>query len=146
MHRPFFLIPLALLSSCSAARPPAARAEPLAAQATPPSANPTEDEWAPLTWEERHDTMTWSLLPAMMPVFQKTFATALPKLNCRTCHGQDAERVQYRMPNGLPALDPAHLPTGHVADAMRNEVTPLLTQILGKPETCFSCHPSTGST
>ena len=144
MNRALFLIVLPLLS-CRAARPPASQPHPLAARATQLSANPNQDEWAPLTWEERHDTMTWSLLPSMMPIFQRTFATAVPELNCRTCHGKDAERVQYRMPNGLPALDPAQLPTGRVADAMKNEVTPLLAQILGKPETCFSCHPSTGS-
>ncbi len=144
MNRHLFLIAVTLLA-CSASRPPANQSKPLAAPAAAPSANPNQDEWAPLTWEERHDTMTWSLLPSMMPVFQKTFATDLPKLNCRTCHGKNAEQVQYRMPNGLPALDPTHLPTGRIADAMKNEVTPLLSQILGKPETCFSCHPSTGS-
>jgi hypothetical protein len=105
-------------------------------------AAPGSDEWAPLSWEERHDVMTWSLLPAMMPVIQRTFATKDPELNCRTCHGANAEAVAYKMPNGLPALDPAHLPSGKIADAMRRDVTPLLSDILGKPDTCFSCHPS----
>jgi hypothetical protein len=99
-----------------------------------------------LSWEERHDLMTWSVLPSMMPVFQQTFATTNPELNCRTCHGQNAEAVAYRMPNGLPALDPAHLPTGKIAEAMRREITPRMSELLGKTETCFSCHPSTQAT
>jgi hypothetical protein len=103
---------------------------------------PEPDEWAPLSWEERHDLMTWSLLPAMMPVMKQTFATVDPELNCRTCHGANAEAVAYAMPNGLPPLDPRHMPTGKVAEAMRRDVTPLLSEILGKTTTCFSCHPS----
>jgi hypothetical protein len=45
------------------------------------------------------------------------------------------------MPNGLPALDPTRLPVGHIAEAMKDDITPLLGEILGKRETCFSCHP-----
>jgi len=128
---------MALLTACGAAQAPV-KVTPV----TPVTPAPASDDWAPLSWEERHDLMTWSLLPAMMPVIQRTFSTANPQLNCRTCHGANAEAVAYKMPNGLPALDPAHLPTGKIADAMRRDVTPLLSDILGKPETCFSCHPS----
>jgi len=138
------LLALAMTASCSAQRGPvaAARPAPARARAADERVASTSDEWAPLSWEERHDVMTWSLLPAMMPVIQRTFATADPELNCRTCHGANAEAVAYAMPNGLPPLDPGHMPTGKVADAMRRDVTPLLSEILGKTETCFSCHPS----
>ncbi len=138
--RPRFALTLATLAmtaGCGAAPPVRAATTP--AQATPA---PVNDDWAPLSWEERHDLMTWSVLPAMMPVIQRTFATESPELNCRTCHGANAEAVAYKMPNGLPALDPARMPTGKIADAMRRDVTPLLSDILGKTETCFSCHPS----
>ena len=129
---------LALIAPACAARAPA----PTRSAATHARAASAPDEWAPRSWEERHDLMTWSLLPVMMPVMERTFATADPELNCRTCHGANAEAVAYAMPNGLPPLDPQHMPTGKVADAMRREVTPLLSEILGKTETCFSCHPS----
>ena len=135
------------MTACGAPRAPAAAGPaPTNAAATGARGATTRqrepDEWAPLSWEERHDLMTWSLLPAMMPVIKQTFATADPELNCRTCHGANAEAVAYAMPNGLPPLDPRHMPSGKVADAMRRDVTPLLSEILGKPETCFSCHPS----
>ena len=134
----------ALAVSCGAARAPAGatHAQATAAASAHGPAAPGTDEWAALSWEERHDVMTWSLLPAMMPVMQRTFATKDPELTCRTCHGANAEAVAYKMPNGLPPLDPAHLPTSKIADAMRRDVTPLLSEILGKAETCFSCHPN----
>ena len=138
------LLALAMTASCAAPAAPAKASvapDPVLAAAQRMVAARTKDEWAPLSWEERHDVMTWSLLPAMMPVIQRTFATADPELNCRTCHGANAEAVAYAMPNGLPPLDPGHMPTGKVAEAMRRDVTPLLSEILGKSETCFSCHP-----
>jgi len=137
------VVAAALVAACGATQAPASTTR---APVTPASSAhgpaPSNDEWASLSWEERHDVMTWSLLPAMMPVMQRTFATKDPELTCRTCHGANAEAVAYKMPNGLPPLDPAHLPTGKIADAMRRDVTPLLSDILSKAETCFSCHPS----
>lgn len=111
------------------------------------------DEWATASWEERHDTMTWLVLPNLARKFQAFAGTPYPELSCVTCHGDDAERVLYKMPNGLPALDPAHLPTAHsdnprqarFATFMIDEVTPSTARLLGKPDvSCFTCHPRAG--
>lgn len=143
----------ALLAAC-AARAPAAPASSSAAR------GPVDDEeWRTSTWEERHDVMTWSVLPAMARTFQRFRGTAAPDLTCRSCHGEDAERALYRMPASLPPLDPAHMPDPNARDPrearmakfMSDEVTPQMAAILGVPIfdpatgrgfSCFSCHPT----
>ena len=119
----------------------------------------TVNGWAAMSWEDRHDTMTFAVLPNMARLFQGFYHSPYPDMTCRTCHGVDAERVRYKMPHGLPALDPAHLPTSdssdpaqaRVAKFMTEEVTPQMADLLGVPVSgptsragfsCFHCHPS----
>jgi hypothetical protein len=137
---------LAATSGCAAPRPLAATAPARAPSATQAS----EDEWTPLSWEDRHDLMTWAVLPNMGRVFWKFEGKAAPEMSCRTCHGKDAEAVAYKMPNGLPALDPAHMPSATSANAkearmvtfMQDEVVPKMRDLLGAPQlSCFTCHP-----
>jgi hypothetical protein len=101
--------------------------------------------------------MEFVVHPSMARLFQQHDRKPAPDLTCRTCHGADAEAVQYKMPHGLPALDPAHLPDGSGTDArartakfMIEEVTPKMIELLEvspwNPQTkrgfgCFSCHP-----
>ena len=102
--------------------------------------------------------MTFVVLPNMGRLWQEFTKSDAPTLTCRTCHGEDAEDVKYRMPNpALPPLDPKRLPTASSRDAnearwaafMRNEVVPRMTGMLDAqpydPETgkgffCFNCH------
>lgn len=122
----------------------------------------TIDDWAIASWEDRHDTMTFAVLPTMSRLFQHFDGAPYPDMTCRTCHGRDAEAVHYAMPHGLPALDPAHLPADSDADPkmariakfMRDDVTPTMVDLLGTPPydprtktgfSCFTCHPSVGS-
>lgn len=135
------LIGLVILAGC--ARAPASTA--------PPKPAPAEPEWRSESWEDKHDTMTWSVLPTMARLFQRYQGTDDPEMTCRTCHGQDAEQVHYAMPHGLPALDPAHLPdasssdpdTARIAAFMRDRVTPAMADLLGDPTVgCMRCHPS----
>jgi hypothetical protein len=116
------------------------------------------DGWAPLSWEDRHDTMTFAVLPNMARTFQRFHRTKDPEMTCRTCHGPDAEKVAYAMPHGLPALDPAHMPSlssdpteAKTARFMAEEVAPQMAEILGVPPydpstkkgfSCFNCHPA----
>jgi hypothetical protein len=117
------------------------------------------DEWSAATWEDRHDTMTFLVLPNMARLFQRFDGSRYPEMTCRTCHGADAEMVQYKMPHGLRALDPAHLPNANapdpnearVAKFMIEQVTPQMADLLGLPTydpktgrglSCFDCHPS----
>ncbi len=101
--------------------------------------------------------MTWLVHPNMAKLFQRFQGTAYPELTCRSCHGPDAEQVQYKMPHGLPALDPAHMPDpdgpgreARVARFMIDEVTPQMADLLGvapydastgRGFGCFGCHP-----
>jgi len=106
------------------------------------------DEWSARSWEERHDVMTWVVLPNLARTFQRWKKSADPSLTCRTCHGKDAEEVDYRMPHGLPPLaripspgDPSLTPTERF---MIDEVTPQMRELLGSPTlSCNSCHPRT---
>jgi hypothetical protein len=117
--------------------------------AEPPAPAAVADEWTALTWEERHDVMTWTVLPTMGRMFQRFDGETAPDLTCRTCHGPDPEAVAYRMPRGLPALDPAHMPSARSSDPrearvvtfMAGEVVPRMRELLGAPSLgCFTCH------
>lgn len=146
--------------SASLACTPARRSA--GARPPPPVSATTVDEWAISSWEDRHDTMTFAVLPTMARLFQRFDSAPYPDMTCRTCHGPDAEVVHYAMPHGLPALDPERLPTADDADAkiarvakfMRDDVTPAMVDLLGTPPydpktktgfSCFNCHPSAGS-
>src|SRR5262245_42399757 len=107
-----------------------------------------EDAWAPLTWEERHDVMTFAVLPNMARLFQRFEGAPYPEMTCATCHGDGYEEARYAMPRGLPALDAAHLPTAsdpdprtaRIARFMIDEVTPAMRDLLGPghPVSCFT--------
>jgi hypothetical protein len=130
-----------------------------ACHAPAPVASPTRDGWSAMSWEDRHDTMTFAVLPNMARTFQRFAGSAAPDMTCATCHGRDAELVQYAMPHGLPALDPAHLPDRNATDPkeariakfMFDEATPAMADLVGVPLydpktkqgfSCFNCHPS----
>jgi cytochrome c553 len=113
----------------------------------------TQDGWSSLSWEQRHEQMTFVVLPNLAKLFQRFEGTADATLTCRTCHGQDADAVEFSMPRGLPALDPAHLPDRHSTNAreariaafMIDEVVPAFARTIEVPAervTCFSCHPA----
>jgi hypothetical protein len=125
----------------------------------PGQAARSEPEWIAMSWEDRHDVMTFAVLPNMGHLFQRFRGAPAPDMTCRTCHGQDAERVAYKMPHGLPPLDPSHMPDANSHDAteakmakfMTEEVTPAMADLLGETRSapgqkqgfsCFNCHPS----
>jgi hypothetical protein len=112
----------------------------------------TADEWSKTSWERRHDVMTFTVLPNMGRLFQGFRGTTAPDLTCRSCHGKDAEAVGYKMPHGLPPLDPRRLPDESSSDPriakmakfMREEVTPQMADLIGvgvADVSCFTCHP-----
>jgi len=131
---------------------------PAAAYRAPSAEVERQPPWESLSWEQRHDRMTWVVHPQMARLFQSFRATAAPELTCRTCHGADAEQAAYKMPRGLPRLDPARLPDpngsqpdARIAKFMAEQVTPTMADLLGvdrfDPRTgrgfgCFGCHPS----
>jgi hypothetical protein len=145
-----------LLLACAAPRTSAGASD-RAAAAQGSHADPT---WSALSWEERHDVMTFAVLPNMSRLFQRFRAASAPDMTCRTCHGEDAERIGYAMPHGLPAIDPRRMPDPNAHDAkeakmakfMIEEVTPAMADLLSIPRgeppgsrqgfSCFNCHPS----
>lgn len=94
--------------------------------------------------------MTFLVLPEMARAFQRFEGKPYPDLTCLSCHGENAEKIQYRMPNG-PPLDPARLPRRESPDPreaklaafMLDEVTRSMAEMLGKADVdCFTCHVS----
>jgi hypothetical protein len=88
--------------------------------------------------------MTFTVLPNMARSWRDFRHTREPEMTCRTCHGKDAEKVSYRMPNpSLPAIDPGHPPPGPVAKFMFEHVVPdmiELTETTPEHFGCNSCH------
>ena len=108
---------------------------------------PRENRWASMSWEARHERMTFAMLPSMATRLREFRGTEEAELACVSCHGMDAEAVDYRMPRGLPALDPAAMPEGDVATFMADVVVPAADRIMraGGTTTCFTCHPRGGA-
>ena len=124
-----------MLSACASPAPPTK---------APAVEAVVDDEWARESWDERHDTMEFVVHPNMARLFQHNAHKPYPDMTCRTCHGADAEAVNYAMPHGLPPLDPAHIPDTPTARFMAEEVTPEMIELLGtspKSFGCFNCHP-----
>jgi hypothetical protein len=137
---------LLLVTALVACAPPRAAAPAPSSPSAPAGAPASRDDWTPLTWEQRHDQMTFLVLPNMGRLFQRFDGKPAPDLTCRVCHGADAEQVAYAMPHGLPALDPAHMPDpgDRRVRFMTDEVTPTMADLLGVERarfTCFGCHP-----
>ena len=146
---------VSLFAACGASSP-------AAKSSSPPVV--VDDSWAKSSWEDRHDLMTWTVLPSMAKRFQTFRGEPSPSLSCRTCHGADAEAVLYALPNSLPALSRAHMPsraspdprTARMVAFMEDEVTPAVAEMLGlrvvSPTSnevrvagtfsCFTCHPA----
>lgn len=98
--------------------------------------------------------MIFTVLPALARRFQPFEGTPYPELACRSCHGDDAEEVEFRMPNGLPSLDPSHMPSADSSNPEEARTTRFMAEVVlptadrlmqaGGRLTCFSCHPRVG--
>jgi hypothetical protein len=103
------------------------------------------DEWGKLSFEQRHSVMTFTVLPNMARAWQEHTKSTYAEMTCRTCHGEDAEVVSYRMPNPtLPPIDPRHPPQTAMAQFMIQKVVPdMLDLIETSPQIfgCNACHP-----
>ncbi len=118
---------------------------PAAVAPRPPQKPPAlgeDDAWSRLSFEDRHSVMTFTVLPNMARAWRDFRHTKDPEMTCRTCHGANAEDVNYRMPNpSLQAIDPARVPPGPVAQFMKATMVPEMRELLSSPNvTCNSCH------
>jgi len=101
-----------------------------------------EDTWSKLSFEERHSVMTFTVLPNIARTWRDFKHTEYPEMTCRTCHGQDAEAVSYRMPNpSLAKIDPAHPPQNEIATFMKTKMVPEMSELAGADVGCNTCHP-----
>lgn len=96
----------------------------------------------------RHTRMTFTVLPVLAKRFQRFEGADVATLNCYTCHGDDAETVDWRMPNGLAAVDPNEIEPGteRMVRFMEQTVVPAANRTMtgGGSITCASCHPNKG--
>lgn len=108
--------------------------------------------WAQKTRQQRMEYMGLVVLPRMKQVFQAYDAEAFAEFECQTCHGDDMDDVEHRMPNALfdlSASDPVKSATDYdeqVAKFMMEQVVPVMAELLdkqpGKELGCLTCHPS----
>lgn len=119
---------------------------------------PAKDDWRYLSFEKKHEQMTFVVHPAMMRRFQTFYETQAPELTCVSCHGENPEKAGYDMANSaLIALSAEKVRALYVERAevtdeqafMRDSITPTMARLLGvaayDPETglgfsCFGCH------
>jgi len=105
---------------------------------------------------QKTDLMKHTVLPRMKTDFQAFDAHDFADFDCKTCHGANAEKNHFKMPNpDLPKLDVAH---GFAKDKaahpkemefMQQKVLPQMAKMLGQPERseaqpdgfgCMDCH------
>lgn len=128
-------------------------------QNTRPVATPANDQWRHLSFEQRHSQMTFAVHPTLARRYQEFYGTEAPTLTCRSCHGEDAERVRYQIAyTPIEDLKPSrvrllYLPDAEPSDEQRfkrDVITPLMADLLDVPAydaltgngfSCFGCHP-----
>jgi cytochrome c553 len=112
-----------------------------------------EIAWSAKNREQRFGHMAAQVQPQMHALFEKYDAEYGKTFTCQTCHGEDAELVDWRMPNpnlyGLPKEDTlqASMEYDQEVTSFMMEVTPAMKKLLntgaGEPVavSCFTCHP-----
>lgn len=114
--------------------------------------------WARMSHRDKERYMDNVVLPTMTALFQAYDSQHYARVTCATCHGENARRVHFHMPNSLPAL-PAfgteaaqRMMNEHprMVRFMRERVVPVMARLLGEtpydPQTnrgfgCYDCHP-----
>jgi hypothetical protein len=88
----------------SAAASSAEPSEPVASAT--PSAAPIEKSWKDKTHDERLAVMKEVVMPKTKALFQEFDAKEFKDFSCVTCHGEDAKKGKFDMPNPkLPKLN-----------------------------------------
>ena len=133
--------PEAAPTAAPEATPPAPSAAPSAAPTAEAPKEPPKPTWKDMTLDQKKEVMKNVVLPKMTAVFQAFDAKKYKEVTCATCHGKDAEKHGFKMPNEkLPKLDAAdgfkkHM-KGKMADMtkfMMEKVTPEMVSALGVP-------------
>ena len=112
--------------------------------------------WDDLSTDEKKDVMKKVVVPRMTTLFKAYDATKYAEVKCVLCHGEDARKGKFAMPNpDLPKLDFAgHLEKERaekpqMVEFMAKKVVPEMASALGAqpfdPKTgkgfgCKDCH------
>jgi len=117
----------------------------------------SETPWKDKSREQRMDWMAVAVFPKMRLLFQEQDSEKYADFSCQTCHGREMERVDFRMPNDLFALD-AEDTVAHAkeydertTDFMLGGVVPEMAKLLDSEAFtlenqqgfgCAGCHPT----
>jgi cytochrome c553 len=128
------------------------------AGAPPATAAPTPKSWDDLSHDEKLALMKNQVLPKMKEAFQAYDSKDFADFTCVTCHGPDAKKGKFDMPNPkLPKLDfkaglkKAMAKHPKMVKFMHETVVPQMATMLGEqpydPATgkgfgCAECHTS----
>jgi hypothetical protein len=119
----------------------------------PPNIGAPDVPWHQKTHDEKQGFMAAQVEPTMRHLFQSYDAKGYAKFDCTTCHGNDMDRVDFKMPNSLYALsekDPIAAGKDDdekITDFMMGQVVPTFAKLLKEQPgsaagvSCFSCHP-----
>lgn len=101
--------------------------------------------WADMDRQQRMEFMGLQVLPAMKELFQEFDSGDYGDFRCQSCHGDDMESVDFKMPNALyelPKDDPiaaANEYNPEITAFMKDKVVPKMQELIGV-DSCFSCH------
>jgi len=117
----------------------------------------SELQWKDKTHEQRMDWMGLQVFPKMKGLFTEFDANRFSGFACQTCHGDEMEMVDFKMPSDKlyalarkDTLKSAREYDAKVTDFMLGTVMPKMAELLDMPpydrETrsgfgCFGCHP-----
>jgi hypothetical protein len=110
--------------------------------------------WAQMTTEERHAFMEHVVEPEMRELFVAFDSEEFADFGCETCHGENADEVEYDMPNTVTALSLDDFPLTNSSDPrirefavfMDDEVKPQMAAFLDRTPRpqgdfgCLACH------
>jgi hypothetical protein len=116
----------------------------------------SETPWNKKSREQRMDWMAVAVFPKMRRLFIEQDSEKYEGFSCQTCHGNEMERVDFKMPNDLFALSKSD-PLGQAkeydektTDFMLGAVVPEMAKLLDmegftmENQTgfgCLGCHP-----
>lgn len=112
-----------------------------------------EIAWSAKNTEQRFGHMAAQVQPQMHAMFKKYDSSYAETFTCQTCHGENAELVDWKMPNpdlyALPKENTlqASLEYDQEVTSFMMEITPVMKTLLntgaGQPTSvsCFACHP-----
>jgi hypothetical protein len=101
-------------------------------------------------------TMREIVLPETKKLFVAYDGERFGEFGCPTCHGEDMQKVGFKMPNklpGLPSADTLAKARAHdpkLAEFMEKQVVPKMAELFDEPPStdgagpgfgCFGCHP-----